>query len=64
MEGCACVSITELNKITVEDKCPIPRVDELFDCLGGQRTFPVLTCGRDITRFGFERRMSPKPVSA
>jgi hypothetical protein len=31
-----------LNKLTVKDKCPIPRVVELFDRLGDATHFPVL----------------------
>jgi Reverse transcriptase (RNA-dependent DNA polymerase) len=58
MEGCACVSITELNKITVEDKCPIPRVDELFDRLGGATHFSSI----DLRAGYYQIRVREKDV--
>jgi hypothetical protein len=59
-----CLDCRALNKLTVKDKCPISVRRSCLIALETQRTFPVLTCGLDTTRFGFERRMSPKPVSA
>jgi Reverse transcriptase (RNA-dependent DNA polymerase)/RNase H-like domain found in reverse transcriptase len=32
---CTCLDYRDLNKLTVKYECPIPRVDELFDHLGG-----------------------------
>jgi Reverse transcriptase (RNA-dependent DNA polymerase) len=34
-----CLDYRALNKLTVKDKCSIPRVDELFDSLGGATHF-------------------------
>ena len=37
-----CVDYRELNKRTIRDSYSLPRIDELLDCLGGQKYFSVL----------------------
>jgi len=37
-----CVDYRELNKITIKSKCPLPKIDELFDQLQGIRVFPKI----------------------
>ena len=34
-----CVDYRQLNRVTVKNKYPLPRIDELFDQLGGSRYF-------------------------
>ena len=34
-----CIDYRELNKITVKNHYPLPRIDDLFDQLKGARTF-------------------------
>jgi hypothetical protein len=34
-----CLDYRALNKLTVKDKCPIPRMEELFDRIGGATHF-------------------------
>ena len=34
-----CVDYRRLNQLTVKNKYPLPRIDELFDQLGGSRFF-------------------------
>ena len=37
-----CVDYRALNQLTIKNKYPLPRVDELFDQLGGDRYFTKL----------------------
>ena len=37
-----CVDYRELNKVTVKNRCPLPRIDDLFDQLEGARVFSKL----------------------
>ena len=46
-----CVDYRALNKITVRNTYPLPRIDELLDRLREQRYFPLLTWPLDIIRF-------------
>ena len=34
-----CIDYRQLNKITVRDKYPIPRTDDLINALAGSRVF-------------------------
>ncbi|GKB20269.1 hypothetical protein Tco_0854192 [Tanacetum coccineum] len=36
---CMCIDYTELNKLTVKNRYPLPRIDDLFDQLQGARYF-------------------------
>ena len=40
-DGCLrlCIDYRELNKVTIQNKYPLPRVDDLFDQLQGVRVF-------------------------
>ena len=42
-----CIDYRELNKKTVPDRHPIPRIQEALDSLGGKSWFSVLDQGRD-----------------
>lgn len=41
-----CIDYRELNRRTIADRCPIPRVQETLDCLGGNTWFTVLDQGK------------------
>ena len=44
-----CVDYRQLNKVTVHNKYPLPRIDDLFDQLQGAFCFLRLTFVLDIT---------------
>jgi hypothetical protein len=37
-----CIDYQALNSVTIKDKYPIPRIDEIFDALAGSRVFTIL----------------------
>jgi transposase InsO family protein len=39
-----CVDYRKLNDITVKDKYPLPRIDDLLDAVQGQKLFSTLDC--------------------
>ena len=45
-----CVDYRQLNKMTIKNKYPLPRIDDLMDQLHDPQCFKRLTCGRDIIR--------------
>ena len=34
-----CINYWQLNNMTVKNKYPLPRIDDLFDYIGGEKTF-------------------------
>ena len=34
-----CIDYRQLNKVTVKNKYPLPRIDDLFDQMSGERVF-------------------------
>ena len=45
-----CIDYRELNKNTIKNKYPIPRIDELMDELRGSNTFQRLIFAQGTTR--------------
>ena len=45
-----CIDYHQLNKVTIKNMYPLPRIDVLFDQLRGASYFPRLTKGRYITK--------------
>ncbi|KAL4037992.1 hypothetical protein IC575_001595 [Cucumis melo] len=42
-----CIDYRELNKVTVKNRYPLPRIDDLFDQLQGATVFSKIDLGRD-----------------
>jgi len=42
-----CIDYKELNKVTIKNKYPLPRIDDLFDQLHGARVFYKLNLQSD-----------------
>ena len=57
-----CIDYRELNKKTIPDRHPIPRIQEALDSLGGKSWFSVLDQGKAYHQ-GFIRQQS-QPLSA
>ena len=38
-----CIGYRKLNKVTMKNKYPLPRIDDLFDQMRGAKIFPRLT---------------------
>ena len=58
-----CIYYCQLNKVTIKNKYPLPRIDYLFDQLQRQSYFLRLTWGRGITNLGWEWGHSKNDIS-
>ena len=45
-----CVDYRALNQVTVKDKYPLPRIDDLLDKLRGARVLAPWICSQAITK--------------
>ena len=55
-----CVDYRALNKVTVKNSYPLPRIDDLFDWLAGAKYFSRIDLRSGITRYGLRKGMRRK----
>ena len=61
---CLCVDYRKLNDVTIKNKYPLPRIEDLFDQMNGAQVFSKIDLlGRDIISLRLETPISPKPLS-
>jgi hypothetical protein len=53
-----CIDYRALNKITIKNKYPLPRIEDLLDNLSGARYFPRL----DLTSGNYQLRLSSSDI--
>nr|GEZ71352.1 putative reverse transcriptase domain-containing protein [Tanacetum cinerariifolium] len=58
---CMCIDYRELNKLTVKNRYPLSRIDDLFDQLQGSSVYSKIVYGQTIINFELERKISQLP---
>ncbi|GJU29437.1 hypothetical protein Tco_1173026 [Tanacetum coccineum] len=58
-----CIDYRELNKLTIKNRYPLPRIDDLFDQLQGSRYFSKMIFGQVITTCVHEEDIPKTAVS-
>ncbi|GKB54997.1 hypothetical protein Tco_0905750, partial [Tanacetum coccineum] len=57
-----CIDYRELNKLTVKNRYPLPRINDLFDQHQGSSVYSKLIYVRGIINSAFEKWISPSPL--
>ena len=55
-----CVDYRELNKVTVPDRMPLPRIDTILDALGGNALYSTMDLAAGFYQIGVEEESRPK----
>ena len=55
-----CINCQELNKITIKNKYPLPRIDDLFDQLKGATVFSKINLRLRYNQLRIKRKAIPK----
>ncbi|PWA76257.1 reverse transcriptase domain-containing protein [Artemisia annua] len=58
-----CIDYRELNKLTVKNRYPLPRIDDLFDQLQGSSVYSKIDLRSDIINFGFWKKTFRRRLS-
>jgi hypothetical protein len=53
-----CIDYYQLNKVTIKNQYPLPRIDDLFDQMKGVMGFSKIICDQGITSYGSRRMTS------
>jgi hypothetical protein len=56
-----CIDYYQLNKVTIKNQYPLPRIDDLFDQMKGATGFSKIICDQGITSYGSRRMTSLRP---
>jgi hypothetical protein len=59
-----CVDYKALNKVTMNNWYPLPRIDDLFDQLSGAKCLIGLTYIQGITKFELQKGMKKRSLIA
>ena len=58
-----CIDYRELNKVTIKNKYPLPRIDDLFDQLAGTKVFSKINLRSGYHQLNLQKKMCPKRLS-
>ena len=56
-----CIDYRQLNKATIKNQYPLPRIDDLFDQMKGATVFSMIDCDPGITSYGSRRMTFLRP---
>jgi hypothetical protein len=56
-----CIDYRQLNKATIKNQYPLPRIDDLFDQMKGATVFSKIDCDPGITSYGSRRMTFLRP---
>ena len=58
-----CVDYRQLNDVTIKNKYPLPRIDDLFDQLSGAKVFSKIDLRTGYYQLKIKKEILPKPRS-